>query len=172
MRRISTRALVATLLGLALLAGGTLYVSSGLTQRYEAAQSAITVHEGKPGPNVGEYTFYSVTGDGGTFIRDNVDSILANIRASLLDQAEGTGSFTIPEVRVWVDESDLVAMSGAQPNFRRFGITDFFHPWTPHASMIPAFAGGLIMFAGLFWLAARWHLSASAKPREIDETPL
>lgn len=168
--RLSLRAAIATVLGLALLISGVLYVFIGLSQRYEEAHSALTVREGAPPASVDEYTYYSFTAGEGVTVTENLDDILIDISDVLLRDAERNGTFTVPESTVYVSDSSLVAVVGEVPGYRSFGIGLYFRPWTPHAFMIPAFAGGLITFAGIFWLAARWHVTASIPHREIDET--
>ncbi|QPZ38965.1 hypothetical protein [Paramicrobacterium chengjingii] len=170
--RLSRRALVTTFVGILLLVGGTLVVANGLTHRYASAQSAITIHRQKPPADLNEYTYYSFEGDGSGVLDDNLSSIIDSISDLLLSDAEASGSFEIPRLDVYVEDSSLVAVSGAAPGYRSYGYGTFFQPWTPHAYMIAPFIGGLITFAGLFWMAARWHVTASVPHREIDETPL
>lgn len=170
--RLSRRALVTTFIGILLLVGGLLTVWGGLAQRYESAHSAISVHEQKPPSVLNEYTYYSFEGDGSGVLDDNLSSIIESISDLLLSDAEASGSFDTPHLDVYVDDSSLVAVSGDAPGYRSYGYGTFFQPWTPHAYMIAPFIGGLITFAGLFWMAVRWHVTASVPHREIDETPL
>lgn len=171
-RRLSLRAAVATVLGLALTVGGVLYVSNGLAQRYDAAHTAMTIRQGPPPTEVDEYTYYGFDSDGSVAVDDSLPRIVSEISGLLLRDAERNGTFTVPELTLYVRDTSLVAVAGEPPGFRGFGIGMYFRPWVPHAYMIPVFAGGIITFAGLFWMAARWHLTASAHRREIDETPL
>ncbi|WP_166982326.1 hypothetical protein [Paramicrobacterium fandaimingii] len=170
--RISWRALITTVVGIVLLIGGLLTVWGGLAQRYESAHSAISVHEQKPPSDLNEYTYYSFEGDGSGALDDNLSSMLESIRALLLSDAEASGSFNVPHLDVYVEEASLVAVSGEPPRDRPYRYGIYFQPWAPHGYMIAPFVGGLITFAGLFWMAARWHLTASVRHREIDETPL
>ncbi|MCW4456800.1 hypothetical protein [Microbacterium sp. MPKO10] len=170
--RISRRALVVTVVGVLLLVGGAVFVSQGLAQRYVGAHSSLTVHQ-QPHPNdLNEYTYYSFSGGNGLTIDDNITYIMDDIVALTLADAEASGSFQVPHLDVYVQEHGVVAVSGEMPNFWKLASGGVARPWAPHAYMIPAFAGGTVTFAGLFWLATRWHLTASAHRREIDETPL
>ncbi|PFG29300.1 hypothetical protein [Paramicrobacterium agarici] len=169
----SSRAVIVTLLGLVLSIGSVAYVVQGLAHRHDSAQSAITVKDGDVPEDVEEYVIFSA---GGSELDATdtgfVDSMAARIRDILLRQAEAAGSFSAEPVTVWVSDNKLLAVSNEVPIFRGYWNPLVNGRWTPHAYMIPVFAGGLITFAGLFWLAARWHVAASIRRREIDETPL
>lgn len=172
MRRMPWRAAFATIIGLSLAIGGVVTVQLGLVHRFESAQSSLTVHEGKPPTDVDQYTFFSARGDSESFVADNRDSILSSIRSVLLEQAEAEGAFDVYDVTAYVESDGIVAVTSDTPNFAAYGVQQSFTPWTPHTYMLAPFVGGLIMFAGLFWMAARWHREASIRRREIDETPL
>lgn len=165
---MSFRALAVTVIGAVALAGGILFMVNGFMHRFEAAQSAITVQHGKEPAFEGQHLYFSASGEA-IDPQEFVESMRGQVRGVVLQYAERTGSFSVPSVTVYVDGSSMVALSGAAPFYPLVSAYYGGNVWEPHAYMIPGFLGALTMLGGLFWLAARWHVTQPDRRREIDE---
>lgn len=166
--RIVTRASVMTVIGTLLCLAGVLTTVGGIQNRYETAQSAITIREGEPPPDAASRSFVSMDGGDGTTVDVNIDQISDSTRRSLLLMAQLNGWFTTPTATLWVDRSNgsIVSSYNEQPVFGNYLTMD---QWRPFPYMIPAFFGALVMLGGVFWMAARWQRAASDRLTEIDE---
>lgn len=169
MRRLSLRALTIVVIGAIVLAVGILSVVAGIQHRYEAAQSAVTIRYQEMPENDAGYVYFSAEADGDSIDEDGLDDIVRNLQRSLRRIAEEEGRFSVPQVTAYVKGPKLVAVSADIPVFwvasSLYGRSDF----QVRSYMLPGFLGTLTMLGGLFWLAARWHVTQPDRDREIDE---
>lgn len=158
-----------TTVGMLVLLAGIQFILSGFAQRFESAESAVTIrHEDVPS-DLTDYVYYAAEGSSQTFAKEHVDQFVENLTVVLLSSAEQSGSFTVTPIVAFVSDSNLVAV-GAEPPMYVLSLQMYGgNVWEPHAYMIPGFLGALTMLGGLFWLAARWHVTQPDRRREIDE---